>query len=244
MSPPARVVSRPPANTGGRDTTGRRQGRVVGALAAAVAVLAAAVWVVGFTGVLGVRTVAVTGVGRVLSAGEVRAAAAVPDGQPLARVDIGAVEDRVRALAGVARVAVSRSWPSTVRIAVTERRGVAVIRRDDGAWLVDGGGVAFQRAPVGRRTLPLLDVPGARPDDPGTRAALSALTALSPEVTKQVSVVRAPTPESVTLALSRNRTVLWGGAEQPAAKAAVLTALLRRPGSYYDISTPSVVTVR
>ena len=61
---------------------------------------------------------------------------------------------------------------------------------------------------------------------------------------RQVTAVRAPTPESVTLTLSRGRTVLWGGAEQPAAKAAALTALLRRPGTHYDVSTPSVVTVR
>jgi cell division protein FtsQ len=207
-------------------------------------VLAASVWVVGYTGMLGVRTVEVAGVGRVLSADEVRAAAAVPAGQPLARLDTGAVADRVRSLAGVARVAVSRSWPGTVRIVVIERRGVAVVRRDGTGWLIDGSGVVFQRHPPGRRTLPLLDVPAVSPEDPATRAALAALTALTAQVAKQVTVVRAPTPESVTLALTRNRTVLWGGAEQPAAKAAVLAALLRRPGTRYDVSTPSVVTVR
>jgi cell division protein FtsQ len=221
-----------------------RRGTLLVILTGAVVVLAAAVWVVGFTGVLGVRTVTVTGVGRVLTADQVRAAAAVPDGQPLARLDTGAVADRVRSLAGVARVAVSRSWPGTVRITVTERRGVAVVRRDGVGWFVDGSGVVFQRHPAGRRTLPLLSVPAASPDDPSTRAALTALTALPAEVAKQVTEVRAPTPESVTLTLTRGRTVLWGGAEQPAAKAAVLTALLRRPGTRYDISTPSVVTVR
>ena len=220
-----------------------RRGRVLIGVAVAVVVLAAAVWVVGFTGLLGVRTVAVTGA-RALSADQIRSVAAVPDGQPLARVDTAAVAGRVRSLAGVARVAVSRSWPGTVRITVTERRGVAVVRRDGAGWLIDGAGVVFQRAPAGLRALPLLEVPGARPDDAGTRAALSALTALPPGVVEQVTVVRAATPESVTLTLSRDRTVLWGGAEQPAAKAAVLAALLRRPGTHYDISTPSVVTVR
>ena len=221
-----------------------RRGTVLVTLTVAVLVLAAAVWVVGFTGVLGVRTVTVTGAGRVLTADQVRAAAAVPDGQPLARLDTGAVAQRVRSLAGVARVAVSRSWPGTVRITVTERRGVAVVRRDGVGWFVDGSGVVFQRHPAGRRMLPLLAVPAASPDDPSTRAALTALTALPAEVAKQVTEVRAPTPESVTLTLTRGRTVLWGGAEQPAAKAAVLTALLRRPGTRYDISSPSVVTVR
>jgi cell division protein FtsQ len=242
VSAATREAARPAAAAPERGS-GRRRGPLLAGLAGAVAVIAVAVWLVGFTGVLGVRTVAVSGA-RALSAQEIRAVAAVPDGQPLARVDTGAVADRVRSLAGVARVAVSRSWPGTVRITVTERRGVAVVRRDGAGWLIDGTGVVFQRAPAGRRTLPLLEVPGARPKDAGTRAALAALTALPAEVTRQVSVVRAPTPESVTLTLSRGRTVLWGGAEQPAAKAAVLAALLHRPGTHYDVSTPSVVAVR
>jgi cell division protein FtsQ len=232
-----------PAAAPAEPADGGRRGKVLLGLAAAVVVLAAAVWVVGFTSVLGVRTVAVSGV-RALSADEVRSVAAVPAGQPLARLDTAAVAERVRSLAGVARVAVSRSWPGTVRITVTERHGVAVVRRDGAGWLIDGGGVVFQRLPAGRRTLPLLEVPAAGPDDPATRAALSALTALPPEVAAQVTAARAPTPESVTLTLSRGRTVLWGGAGQAPAKAAVLTALLRRPGTHYDVSTPSVVTVR
>jgi cell division protein FtsQ len=48
----------------------------------------------------------------------------------------------------------------------------------------------------------------------------------------------------VTLTLRDGRTVLWGGADESAAKARVLTALLGRSGTVYDVSTPSVVTVR
>ncbi|HZB49122.1 MAG TPA: FtsQ-type POTRA domain-containing protein, partial [Mycobacteriales bacterium] len=143
MSPATRVAPRPTAAPAEQRSAGRR-GKVLLGLAAAVVVLATAVWVVGFTGVLGVRTVAVVGV-RALSADQIRAVAAVPDGQPLARVDTAAVAARVRGLAGVARVAVSRSWPGTVRITVTERRGVAVVRRDGAGWLIDGSGVVFQR---------------------------------------------------------------------------------------------------
>ena len=70
------------------------------------------------------------------------------------------------------------------------------------------------------------------------------MTALPAPLLAQVGEVRAPTSEQVTLLLSGQRTVLWGGAEDSAAKASVLVALLRRPGTYYDVSTPSVVTVR
>ena len=48
----------------------------------------------------------------------------------------------------------------------------------------------------------------------------------------------------MTLALTGGRTVFWGGGEDSAAKAAALAALLAGRARYYDVSTPSVVTVR
>ncbi|HZB47744.1 MAG TPA: FtsQ-type POTRA domain-containing protein, partial [Mycobacteriales bacterium] len=181
---------------------------------------------------------------RALAAADVRAAAAVRPGEPLARVDTGAVADRVRALPGVARVAVTRSWPGTLRVAVTERTGVAVLPRGGATWLIDAGGVVFQRLAVRPSGVPRLSVAHAGPADPATRAALSALTALPPALARQVLVVAAPTPDSVTLTLTGSRTVMWGGSEESAAKARVLPAVLGRPGRHYDVSTPSVVTVR
>jgi cell division protein FtsQ len=238
VSPPTRVASRPaPA----RPERSSRRGLLIG-VAAAVVLATAGVYVVGFTGLLGVRHVAVTGV-RVLSADQVRAAAAVPAGRPLARVDTGAVADHVRALPGVERVAVARSWPGTLRITVTERHGVAVVTRDHAYWLVDPDGVVFQRLPA-RPKLPLLTGAGVDGGSASARAALAAVTALPPRLLTAVATVQAPTPEQVTLTLTDKRTVFWGGAEESAAKASVLAALLNRPGTHYDVSTPSVVTVR
>jgi cell division protein FtsQ len=239
VSPPTRVAPRPPAAA---QTPSSRRGKLIGAALVVVALLAGAGWAVGFSGVLGVRHVTVTGV-RALTADQVRTAAAVPAGRPLARLDTGGVADRIRALPGVERVAVTRSWPGTVRIIVTERRGVALVDRGDALWLIDPDGVIFQRLTTHPK-LPILRIPGIGPDSDLTRAALAAVTALPPTLLAHVSEVRAATPESVTLRLSGGRTVLWGGAEDSAAKASVLSALLSRPGTYYDVSTPSVVTVR
>jgi cell division protein FtsQ len=232
----------PPRPTPARPARSSRRGLLLGVAAALVAVVAAAVYVVGFTGVLGVRHVTVTGV-RALSADQVRAAAAVPDGRPLARVDTGAVADHVSALPGVERVAVVRSWPNTLRITITERHGVAVVQRSGAYWLVDPDAVVFQRVSA-RPKLPVLDLAGVGPGSPTTTAALAAVTALPPRLLAGVATVTAPTPEQVTLTLADGRTVFWGGGEDSAAKASVLGALLGRPGRHYDVSTPSVVTVR
>jgi cell division protein FtsQ len=241
VSPPTRVAPPRPAPAAPAARSSRR-GLLLGIAAAVVAVAAAAVYVVGFTGLFGVRHVTVTGV-RALSAEQVRAAAAVPAGGPLARVDTGAVADRIRALPGVERVAVGRSWPATLRITITERHGVAWIGRGGAYWLVDPDGVVFQRL-AARPRLPLLDLTPVGPDSPTATAALAAVTALPPRLQAAVSSVRAPTPEQVTLTFMDRRTVFWGGGEDSAAKAAVLGALLSRPGTHYDVSTPSVVTVR
>jgi cell division protein FtsQ len=220
-----------------------RSRRALGLAAALATLLGAGGWVVGWTSLLGVRTVAVTGV-RTVPAGDVLAAAAVARGEPLARVNTGAVARRVGAIPGVARVAVTRSWPCTVRIAVTERRGVAVVSRAGTSWLVDGGGTVFQRLETVPAGLPRLEVRDVGPDDPATRAGLSALAALAPAVRAQVRVVTAGTPEAVRLRLSGGRTVVWGDTGDAAAKAQAMRALLGRPGRTYDVSTPEVVTVR
>jgi cell division protein FtsQ len=240
-----RTVPRPAAAPAGAGApAGPRRPRRLVVVAVALMLLAGGTgWVVGFTGVLGVHTVAVTGL-RALPAAQVSAAAGVRPGQPLARVDTAAVADRVRAIPGVARVAVTRSWPATLRIAVTERLGVAVATVAGVPWLVDGTGVRFQQLRTVPAGLPRLAVRDVGPDDPATTAALAALAALGPPVRAQLEVVTAQTPDSVTLALRGGRTVLWGGTDEPAAKARVLAALLARSGTVYDVSTPSVVTVR
>ena len=239
MSASTRVPARP-APPRAQERSRARVWLVAGTV---VLLLGLAFWAAGFTGLLGVRTIAVTGT-RALTEQEIRDAAGVSRGEPLARVDTGAVAGRVGTLPGVARVAVTRSWPSTLRITVTERTGVAVLPRDGATWLVDADGVVFQRLTTRPRGVPRLAVARPGPDDAATTAALDALTGLPAPVARQVLLVTARTPDSVTLTLTGKRTVVWGGPEDAALKARVLPALLGRPGTRYDVSNPAVVTVR
>ena len=62
-----------------------------------------------------------------LSEQDVRRVAAVPEGEPLALVDIAAAQNRVEAMAAVRSADVSREWPDQVRIDVEERVAVAVV---------------------------------------------------------------------------------------------------------------------
>jgi hypothetical protein len=94
--------------------------RPVLAVVLLVGLLVGAGWLVFFSRYLAVQDVEVTGTG-LLAAQDVRHAARVPEGEPLARVDLGSVERRVEALAAVRDAAVADGWTEV--------------------WCGDGGGV-------------------------------------------------------------------------------------------------------
>lgn len=199
-------------------------------------------WLLFFSSALTVSHVRVEGA-RVLDAPEVRAAASVPNGIPLARVDVDAVAARVQGLAPVAEVDVSRSWPDTVRVAVTERVAVAVVAREDGYRGVDGNGVLFRDYAGRPDALPVLRT---RAD---TRAealeeAASVVVALPPDLEERLDHVEVATVDAITLHLEDGRSVFWGSAEQSEDKARVTEAILGQPGRAYDVSVPGQPTLR
>jgi cell division protein FtsQ len=226
--PLSRPVRRPPA-------------RAFGLLGAGVALLGVVAWIVYGTSVLGVREIAVNGA-TIIDAGQVRSAAAVPLGTPLARVDTDAVAARVGRLAPVASVDVSRSWPGTLVIHVTERVPVVSVATPTGFVLLDAAGVAFRTVAVAPPGLVALKVTTPGPSDAATLAALHVLAALTPQLRAQLSAVSAASPTAIRLELTGGRVVIWGGADQSDVKARVATTLLGRPGKTIDVSAPEVAT--
>jgi cell division protein FtsQ len=225
----------------------RRRLRAVAPWAAAglvLLVVAVSGWVVYGTSLLGVEQIQVTGAG-VLTPGEIREAAAVAPGTPLARVDLATVRARVAALPPVAAVDVRRDWPAALVIDVVERTAVAAVPEGPTFLVTDASGVAFQtveRVPSG---LVVVRLPG-RPDpaDPTTRAALTVLAALTPQLRSQLVTLVADAPTRVRLELRKGRVVVWGDATDNETKATVASSLLDKPGKEIDVSAPEVVTVR
>lgn len=214
-------------------------------LAAAALVLVLLVWLVAFSSVLGVRSVNVVGT-RELSAQQVRAAAGIRTGTPLARLDLGAVSSRLSAVGPIRSVTVTRSYPSSVTIRVTERVAIGYRPVDPGAsgaavLLVDRDDVAFRTVAAAPKDLPRLLVPAT--GAPSAAAALVAGT-LPAKVVHQLSAISAPSEESVTLMLRDGRSVLWGGTDRSSDKARLLSVLLGQPGRFFDLSDPSAVTSR
>ncbi|GGM11606.1 cell division protein FtsQ/DivIB [Nakamurella endophytica] len=223
----------------------RRRWPLVLAAGLVVALLAAAGWVLYATSVFGVRTVQVAGVDDGVAA-DIRQAVddVAPPGTPLLRVDLDTVRSRVEALPQVASATVTRHWPDAVVVAALARTPVAVTSANGTFWLLDSGGRPYQqvdRAPGGLVTVELA-TPG--PQDPATTAALKIVGAMTSDFRKQVRTVRASSAYDVRVLLRDGRTVIWGGSADDATKMQVLGALLQQPGTVFDISDPTLATVR
>jgi cell division protein FtsQ len=199
-----------------------------------------------------VERVSVTGT-RVLTPAEVREAADVPLGQSLASVDTGAIERRLsRELPRIDTVDVVRDWPHGIRLEVTERTPVLVVQKGGKFVEVDDDGVRFatvSRAPKG---VPALELSvSSRGSSAASlrrfgesrlvREAVRVAGALPAAVARVTETVTVRSFDDISLELGDGRTVSWGSAEQGAAKARTITALMKAaPGArHFDVSVPT-----
>jgi cell division protein FtsQ len=214
-----------------------------GLLAATAAVLALLGWLVFVSPVLGVRQIEVTGV-LILDPDQVKQAAAVANGTPLARVDSDAVRSRVGALPAAGSVTVSRRWPSTLVIVVVERTPIGAVPNGKQFDLLDGHGVIFDTVPHPPSGVVTIRLATPGPQDESTQAALTVIAALTAKLRSELVTLVVDGPARIRLELRKDRIVTWGDAEDSELKAKVATALLAGPHKRIDVSAPEVVTFR
>jgi cell division protein FtsQ len=197
--------------------------------------LAGCGWLVAFSSVLATRRVEVTGV-KILTAGEVRSAAQVPLGTPLARQDIDGIAVRVAGLLPVSSVEVRRKWPTTLAVTVQERKPLLAVRQATGFQLVDDTGVSFLAVPAVPDGVVLTDVD---PTDGALLTQVGMVAAAMPEkLQDKVDKIQASSRDGIRLALKDGDVVTWGSADDSALKSSVLLALLKQRARSYDVSAP------
>jgi cell division protein FtsQ len=226
---------------------------------AAVAVIAGVAWLLLGDRVFVVRSVSVTGT-HLVPTSAVIAAADVPLGTPVSRVNAGAVTRRVESIRQVASATVSVDWPDHVSIAVTERVPVMAVRMTGGGYdLIDPSGVIVLFANAKPARLPLFTTllsGGALRGDPGVSAVSAVLAELAPSLASAVSSVSvAPVPtgsgtgssaqsQQVTLSTRGGKTIVWGDPSNAAAKNRELEILLRNGAKYVNVSAPGTAVTR
>lgn len=204
-----------------------------------LALAAGGVWVAFFSPVFAFSSSAVVVSGEdgtLVTADSVRSSIASFEGIPLTRLNTQAVARAVESNVAVRSASVSRRWPTSLRVSVTMRTGMAVEAASGGYWLVDDQGIAFQQVPsAGDYPLATL------PEDRATGAAdiASALGALDEATRAQVSAVTS-TGTQVNFTLRGGQTVKWGTRGDAPQKARVLATLLANvQASTYDVSSPN-----
>jgi cell division protein FtsQ len=207
---------------------------------AALAILVGTVWALLGSSLLVVRSVTVTGIESVPRA-EVIHAAGIAPGTPLIRINTAAVARRVEGIAQVQSAQVSRDWPDSVVITVRERTPALAVASGGGFALIDRFGVVVRqvaRRPAGMTLLVSASSLAALRGSPAIQAVVAVLRQLPPQLRSLVRAVAAPSANAVTLDLRHGVTVLWGGTDRPAAKAAELTILMHTKTSFYNLGDP------
>ena len=220
----------------------RRKWWLTGVISAVLIVAGLIAYLV-FSPALAVRTVDVQG-NQLVPEDQITAALAPLVGTSLTQIG----DDDVRALLDgfqpIEDVSVAAAPPSTLSVTVTERTPVAILESGGKFILIDSEG--RQLATVADResvALPLIDG--------GTNAVNSAvfssiadvLAALPTDIRERLVHASAGSIDSVELKLTDGKTIFWGSAEENAAKARVIAALLTlreqdSPVNVYDVSTP------
>lgn len=236
MTATLRTDGRAPAGAPSRRRPSRRT-VLIGTVAVLVLAVTA-VWVVAFSSVLGVRHVLVRGE-RTISGAQVAAAAAVPAGAPLLRLDTGAVARRVARLPEIAAVSVRTSLPSTVTITVTERVAVGVVKVGSRYQLLDHAGAAFRTVAERPAALPVFVVPVGPQHRAVDRAVATVAAQLPAPVRRKIRSVQALDATAITLLMRDGRIVHWGSAADTVRKAELLPALLRQHNLSIDLSDPT-----
>ncbi|MGP4012176.1 cell division protein FtsQ/DivIB [Streptomyces sp. 4N124] len=217
-----------------------------------VLVGAGSVWVLYGSKWLRVERVSIAGT-RVLTPQQVREAADVPVGAPLISVDTAAIEARLsRKLPRIDSVDVVRSWPHGIGLKVIERVPVLIVEKGGKFIEVDDEGVRFATVSDAPKGIPALELTPSRSgssaaslrrfgEDRLVREAVRAAGAIPAAVARDTRTVKVSSYDDISLELGDGRTVAWGSAENGAAKARTLTALMKASpdARYFDVSVPT-----
>ncbi len=221
----------------------QRPQRVLAGVLAVVALLGFGGWLWFGSTVFAVQQVQVLGVsGADLE--EISAAAAVPLGSPTARVDLGAIDARVRRVGFVRDVQVSRALPHTIVLAVTPRVALFAVRDPEGRLgLVDAEAQVFRQVDQLPAGIALVNGESASPAPEGLRAVITVLRMLPEAQRATVSQITVTSASLVTFTLGSVH-VVWGGPGQEQKKLAILQALMATKPAVVDVSAPDTPVTR
>lgn len=214
---------------------------VIAVVVALMLIFAAVAW---FVPVFKVNSVVVTGATRT-DTEQAEELSGINHGDNFFRIDATQAALAIAEMPWVSSVTVNRQFPSTVEITLTEREAAVFINRADGTHVIDTEGLPVI---IGTPPFGTVEVTGTSEDDPDVLPAvievINAIDAYQPELKKEIATVDAPDRFDILLRLNDGREIYWGSSENNHDKAVALSTVIKREGQRWNISSPSMVTVR
>ncbi|NOX31465.1 MAG: FtsQ-type POTRA domain-containing protein [Actinobacteria bacterium] len=183
------------------------------------------------------------------------AIASIKTGAPIASVDGGSIESRLRELPWIEDVVVNRNWSGVIDIDVIERVPVAVVMKTQDEWvMVDQSGVVLTDVVVGSELPKLSGVPAA--GDPGSTvdasvgAPLVVARLVGPELRPRLEGIARDERGEMWITLTSADRILLGDDSQLSLKVVAATTVIEaldaegRIGWEMDVSVPTLPIVR
>ena len=181
-----------------------------------------------------VDRIEISGAGLVPTAA-IEQAARIAPGAQLIDVDLAGVEQRVRALPGVATASVGRDWPNGIVITVTERLPVAAVAGPGSTWLtVDLTGSVIEATTAPNPALPIIRLDGdAAVSAPGTEidrivAAVAAADAMPFDLVAWITEIAVDDAGAARFRLVGDADAVFGDQQGLADKYVSLATVLSR----------------
>ncbi|ANE04401.1 cell division protein FtsQ [Corynebacterium crudilactis] len=214
---------------------------VIGAVVVLVAILGMVAW---FVPILKVGNIDVAGATRT-DPDQVLEVSGIVEGENLLRVDATSAALNIVELPWVKSVTVNRSLPSTMTVDLVEREPAVFVKRSDGDHVIDSEGkeIIIGTPPVGT-----VEVAGADEENsevlPAVIAAINAIKEQDAQIIENIEVVEAPDQFDILFKMKDGREIYWGSSDNSHDKAVAMSTVLKREGQHWNISSPTMVTVR
>lgn len=201
-------------------------------------------WLLGYSTLLDVRRVEVTGA-EPSDEATIERVAEQQIGTPLARVDADEVETRIlEEVPGVKSVDLDRGWPHTLNVNVSSRVPALAVRVEEGYRLLGMDGTPIRTVKSAPKNVPTVTAEdGADVSGHGVRAAHSMINALPEDMRARVRDITVDGADQVTFRLGET-TIVWGDAESPDIKVRVIPVLLEKKPDVIDVSAPESPVTR
>lgn len=195
-----------------------------------------------------IKKVKITGT-KHLNDSQIEKAAAVSPKTSLIRVPVKEIEGRLLKNPWIKSVEISRSFPNTLIIEISERKAIALVPVSDGLAAVDCDGLVLEKRPdIDRVNLPLIkDLKvnkvkiGKRIQSSAFSNAISCLGHLEDQLRSSLSIISASSVDKLSLYTKEGIEILYGKAENVEKKNYILKKLLSKDSGikFIDIRVAS-----